>query len=71
MPFDDRLDDILPLAGEAPSARQGRLPTAGEHVCRECGASAGYQSGPPAYPRTCWWCAACVPPGFLPKTRGG
>lgn len=41
-----------------------RAPTAGETPCGSCGAAACYAEG------NAHWCWGCVPPGFLPHTRG-
>ena len=65
IPFDDRLDDIMPLPGETPPPAGWRAPTrmSREHyeeTCLTCGAAAPCGYGGQFY------CVACVPAGWLP-----
>ncbi|MGI8839734.1 MAG: hypothetical protein ACR2F8_02950 [Caulobacteraceae bacterium] len=71
VPFDDRLDDILPMSGEAPIPPARPL-TAGERAC-PCGAAASFFFVWPG-PQVDWrpdeaWCPRCAPPDFTPGRR--
>ena len=57
------MDAATQIPAEAERRRAWRAPTEGEDACVGCGASAGYGWG------ASWFCAACVPAGFLPKDR--
>lgn len=68
IPFDDFLEDILPI-GRPVAGAAGRPPGPGESACGGCGCAATFffrwtGQGPFRPPQA--WCAACAPREFTP-----